>query len=565
MKKTKFRKNLTRAMALILMLVLSISAVTVSGSAATVEVLPNGTYVIYTMNLTTCCNVQYAKADGGKVCVDQANLELNELWEFKNVGYGYITISPKHAPNTYLSADRGPESQLVIRKCVPSEAVCQWLPVKVDNNVYVFKNRAYPSYVIDCRNADLNTAGNAFQLYARNYTKAQSFCPVRISSVKNLTPGVRVTNFSTGNYKVGLFYDKNQVWNAQYGLKAGAGLVCDPYNGEPNEIIYIKAESNGLYSLRFAADHSLCIAPPDVFVDTQLKVSKYDGSLRCLYEIYKVGNTYCFRNAFTGLMIDDWYCRTATGTRMASVYYNECNAQQFYLTKVSASSSGSTSSSSTQAPKSDYATYTGVNYRNQTSDSRRIAACDKAVKMATVLWKSDCDFPTWKSSKGGYNTVTATDGTSSTKFLKGKTYQGIPYSMAGRTYTDTRWLVLTKNGLRTDMMTGKYYTSKRDTTAYGIDCSYLVCTALNAGCGTSINLNTNGMLNSSRFTKISRSQMLPGDIFLKSGHVMFFMGKTSSGQYAIIEANASFSRVVYRELPASSLSSYGCYRFNGFR
>ena len=115
------------------------------------------------------------------------------------------------------------------------------------------------------------------------------------------------------------------------------------------------------------------------------------------------------------------------------------------------------------------------------------------------------------------------------------------------------------------MMTGKYYTSKRDTTAYGIDCSYLVCTALNAGCGTSINLNTNGMLNSSRFTKISRSQMLPGDIFLKSGHVMFFMGKTSSGQYAIIEANASFSRVVYRELPASSLSSYGCYRFNGFR
>lgn len=563
MKKTKFRKNLTRAMALILMLVLSISAVTVSGSAATTEVLPNGSYVIYTMTLTTCLNVQYAKKNGGKVCVDHASLEDNEIWVLKNVDRGYVTLSPKNAPNCYLSGENGFDKQLVIRQCVPSEAIYQWLPIPAGNG-YVFKNRA-TGYVIDSCDGLNTTIGNPFIQYTRGYDVAQVLFPVRISSVNNLTPGVRVTNLVSGNYKVALFNNKNQVWNAQYGLKVGAGLVCDPYNGEPNEIIYIKAESNGLYSLRFAADHSLCIAPPDVFVDTQLKVSKYDGSLRCLYEIYKVGNTYCFRNAFTGLMIDDWYCRTATGTRMASVYYNECNAQQFYLTKVSASSSGSTSSSSTQAPKSDYATYTGVNYRNQTSDSRRIAACDKAVKMATVLWKSDCDFPTWKSSKGGYNTVTATDGTSSTKFLKGKTYQGIPYSMAGRTYTDTRWLVLTKNGLRTDMMTGKYYTSKRDTTAYGIDCSYLVCTALNAGCGTSINLNTNGMLNSSRFTKISRSQMLPGDIFLKSGHVMFFMGKTSSGQYAIIEANASFSRVVYRELPASSLSSYGCYRFNGFR
>ena len=135
--------------------------------------------------------------------------------------------------------------------------------------------------------------------------------------------------------------------------------------------------------------------------------------------------------------------------------------------------------------------------------------------------------------------------------------------MAGRTYDDTKWLKLVQSGLTTSLMTGKYYTSKADTTAKGIDCSYLVCTALNAGCGTSINLNTAGMLSSSKFQKISLSQMLPGDIFLKSGHVMFFLGKTG-GKYAVIEANASYSRVVYRELSASGVSGYGCYRYTGF-
>ena len=58
--------------------------------------------------------------------------------------------------------------------------------------------------------------------------------------------------------------------------------------------------------------------------------------------------------------------------------------------------------------------------------------------------------------------------------------------------------------------------------------------------------------------------MLPGDVFLKSGHVMFYMGLTSSGRYAVIEANADYSRVVYRELTASAVSGYGCYKYTGF-
>lgn len=239
-------------------------------------------------------------------------------------------------------------------------------------------------------------------------------------------------------------------------------------------------------------------------------------------------------------------------------YANAADVQKFL-------GEGNAANNPVPAPsEGNYAAYNGVNYRNLTSDSRRIAACDKAVQMSTVLWTAPCSFPTWKSSGGSYNTVTATDGSSGTTFQAGKTYQGIPYSMAGRTYDDIKWVQLLSNGISTGSMTGKHYTSRADTTACGIDCSYLVSVALNTGCGTSINMTTADMLASSKFTKIKRSDMLPGDIFLKKGHVMFFMGKTSNGEYAVIEANASYSRVVYRELTTNQVSSYNSYRYTAF-
>jgi len=566
MTKTMYRNNFRRVFTLFLAMILSLSAITVSGSASSLEVLPDGSYIIYTESLLTCLNVQFNAKDGGKIVTDTAGLdatagtalEKNEIWILRNMGMGYVSLAPQSAPQCFLSGERGFDNQLIIRQCIPTDPIYQWLPIDVGNGTYVFQNRE-TGYVIDvCNGWNAQAGTKVLQYHRNNFSAAQSFYPVRISHFTTLTPSVRVTSMASSPFKVGLYYDRNQAWNSQYGLGSGRRLVCDPYNGEVNEQIYIQSEGNGLFSLRFAAKTSLCIAPPDVFAGSQLEVKYFDGTASCLYEIYKNGSTYSFRNKATGLFIDDLYARTSTGTPMISYSYNKDNAQKFYLAGIKSQSSAATSASA------DYAAYTGVNYRDLTNDSRRIAACDKAVQMATVLWKNTCDFPTWKSSKGSYNTVTATDNTSATKFVKGKTYQGIPYSMVGRTYTDTRWLVLTKNGLTTKMMTGKYYNSKADTTAYGIDCSYLVCTALNAGCGTSINLNTKYMLKSSKFKEISRSEMLPGDIFLKSGHVMFFMGKTASGQYAVIEANADYSRVVYRELYSSGISGYGCYRYTGF-
>lgn len=344
MKKYQLRKNICRTITLILALICLFSAMCVTGYAATTEVLPDGTYVLYTYSVTTCLNVQFEKQDGGKVCVDHADLQANELWILKNVDRGYVTLSPKHAPNCYLSGEMGFDKQLVIRRCVPSEAIYQWLPIQVGEGEYVFKNRAN-GYVIDCAHGMNTTIGNPFLLFERNnFASAQTIHPVRISTSTNLAPGVRVINFASGYYKVGLYANKNQVLNSQYGVSERARIVCDPYNGEANEILSIQAEGNGLYSLRFAGNTSLCIAPPDVFVDSQLTVRRYDGSRSCLWEIYQVGSTYCFRNAATGLMMDDFCCQSATGTKIISFSYNQCTAQQFYLTRVSVNSSASSSS-----------------------------------------------------------------------------------------------------------------------------------------------------------------------------------------------------------------------------
>ena len=57
--------------------------------------------------------------------------------------------------------------------------------------------------------------------------------------------------------------------------------------------------------------------------------------------------------------------------------------------------------------------------------------------------------------------------------------------------------------------------------------------------------------------------MKPGDIFLKSGHVMMYVGK-SGNKYAVFEANASAFKCSYHLYSYSTISNYKYYRFKGF-
>ncbi len=232
-----------------------------------------------------------------------------------------------------------------------------------------------------------------------------------------------------------------------------------------------------------------------------------------------------------------------------------------------------------------YAKYNGVDYasvilQDSSMDSRRYDALLKAQQMVTVQWTSPVTFASWLNSNGTYSTTRATDGTASTgSFLAGKTYVGIPYSMANHSADDLKWMnKITGNVSAASLNTYYHYSSTKPTTAYGADCSYFVYQALKAA-NTSYPFTyktTSGIPSSGYYTKIAAcssyssstvdqlfAQIKPGDIALKSGHVMLYVGRSGS-QFAFFEAAAPVTRYVTYNLTHMINNGYTFYRFNGF-
>ena len=221
-----------------------------------------------------------------------------------------------------------------------------------------------------------------------------------------------------------------------------------------------------------------------------------------------------------------------------------------------------------------YAKYPGVDFSNVGLPSDRVQALTKAMQMVTIQWTAIETFPAWKSSGGVYNSVKATDGTSSTSFVKGKTYTGIPYSMGkDNSYDNTKWAAYVEAGSITNAnmsFTGTCLDEKyrSNTTARGVDCSYFVYIAIKAAVGSSsiAHQSTEKMLSSSYYSKLSSyKDMLPGDLFLKNGHVMMFVGM-SGNKYAVFEADAEDSKCSYNIYTESYLTenSYKAYRFKNW-
>ena len=198
----------------------------------------------------------------------------------------------------------------------------------------------------------------------------------------------------------------------------------------------------------------------------------------------------------------------------------------------------------------DYAEYTGVDYRNQGLSEERVKALDTAMRMVTIRWTAQEDFVTWCSRDGEYNEVTSEDGITSEMFLKGKTYTGIPYSMADHSYTEQKWKNAVIQGkLTSAFMTAKFYSHGKDTTAHGTDCSYLIYAAIGEVFGfdnieyqtTSVMMTSDGY-----YRKLNGyEELIPGDVLITDqGHVRMYVGRDGE-DIATFEETATGSKCKY--------------------
>ena len=207
-----------------------------------------------------------------------------------------------------------------------------------------------------------------------------------------------------------------------------------------------------------------------------------------------------------------------------------------------------------------YDHYSGVNYKGQTSSSRRIAALNKAKKMVTIKWKCPMNFPTWYNIEGYYSYAKAKDGTVSTQFLKGKTYVGIPYSMKNHSYDNEAWANVIKKGYTWKEMAAPFYSSVYKTAAKGSDCSYFVYLCMRAGGANVTYQTTYTMSNGQYYKRIDKSRMKPGDVLLCSHHTMLFAGRVGS-RYAVFESTSDGATTRYKLFTAAELAEYSAYRY----
>ena len=401
------------------------------------------------------------------------------------------------------------------------------------------------------------TKWKKYRMYGTAFFMALAMTATPIVGDINASCGIQVVHAAevvipNGSYAFLTHDDGTKTMNVLFASteedKALIGI--DNFDYEKNEIWIVTNQGNGYVTI--APSHC-----PQLVLNALL-ANKTPGDLVTLHRwtegdaaslwkpIKNADGSYTFQNKATGLVLD---CRNGSyeiGNHILNWTKNGyLQAQGFDLQKIG-----------------------DVANVESTISKERQAALAKAKQMVEVTWTAPCDFPTWLSSKGVSNTVVATDGTKSSYFIKGKTYQGIPYSMVNHSYDDVKWVNLLQKGITKSKMSGTYYSKySKKTTALGIDCSYFVYTAFkSANTGYNISYQTtSAMLNSKYYTKKNLSDIKPGDIALKKGHVRLYVGRDGE-YYGFYEANAGDSKCTYNVYSASSLQKdgYQIYKFNGF-
>lgn len=343
------------------------------------------------------------------------------------------------------------------------------------------------------------------------------------------------------------------------GTSNGTNIHIYASHGGANQRFYISSVGAGWYKIMSGVGNNMALDVANGGGNgANVQLHSYNGSAYQLWRFGSAGNGYYHIQNKLGYYLDVNGGGTRNNTNIL-VYQKHGGANQKW--RLYPGPAGSV-----PVPANiSYAPYRGVSYTDKGLSAARVAALNKAKQMVTIQWTAPCDIPTWASSKGVYNRAVATDGTSNKKFVKGKTYTGVPYSMTDHSYDDTAWASLLGRGITESSMTAKFPGYPVSGTAKGIDCSYFIYEAIKSAMGPGrISYQvTSTMMRSQYYRKIALSSMRPGDIFLSSGHVMMFVGK-SGGRYAVFEADADDSKCSYNIYPENYIKRYGCYKYTGF-
>lgn len=345
--KKQLKQKLTRCLSLLLTL-LTLCNLSVSAFAAS-PTLADGAYIFYAINKTMNLNIIYKAGVGAEIGTDHANGETNEIILVNAVkNTKFVTLRPAHRSDLYISGEKGKGNGLTLSNGSSSNHYYHWEPISVGNNQTVFRNRA-TNMVIDCSNGLIGPehCGNRYITWERNgYAEAQSFYCVRISeNTSKLTPSNRVY---PSKFTCAFVASSNQSMaiNAQFAKGAGTSIVLDNLSNpaEKNEVVIVTPVRDGLYSLSFQHSPNTCVAASDIFTDSKIILKNFNkNDPYCLWELYKVGSGYSFRNAGNLLMLDNYCHGSSVGNQQISYTYTGGNPQIYYSKSISSNSSSSNS------------------------------------------------------------------------------------------------------------------------------------------------------------------------------------------------------------------------------
>lgn len=337
-----------RMTALLLALTILTTLLAVPASAATVysgdQIIPDGEYALLCHDDTNrCLNIGFASRTEdqmGSVIIDGWSAEDNEIFLVRNRGGGYVTLSPKHAPNLCVNALMGnktPGDGLALHHYTAGDACSLWLPILNEDGSVSFQNK-YTGLCMDVSNGSYHDGNPVISWTSNGYLPAQGFYlkPVSIS-----TDGAAA--IADGIYALLLHDDRGLCVNVGFAStkqdKAGA-VILDHWSGEQNESFSITNRGNNRVTIQPVHAPNLCLnallASP--VPGEGLALHAYtEGDMASLWlPIKNSDGSFSFRNCATGYLMDVRCGDYSIGNEIISWHSNAYQrSQSYWLTRIS--------------------------------------------------------------------------------------------------------------------------------------------------------------------------------------------------------------------------------------